>query len=344
MKSIIVHVANSSMLEANIAYRSGSSDERKAAENSKSSELHYVTEALLIKGWKVYWALLENVDLDTLHFRRLYEVQHETYVDFGIDQLNQNVDMILARILGSVEGKLATVKRYFERLQESFEGITVNDPASVVHGLRKDYLFDLIGAGFNTIATDYYENTVTFAELEQKYAGQLHEHLVKPVTGELSNSLKVLGETNEEFFRYKESKVGGWLVQPVRPEIWGGEYQLFFLGDSCTHANKKVYERSDRHPVVPSQENRLIDPYDPTESEITLARTLKQFYVEHFGLHTDIFRLDFMKDEDGTPIIVEFETVNPGFFIKYISDERKLKIAEDFEAFLTKRLETHSTN
>jgi hypothetical protein len=337
-KTIIVHVANRSMLDANIAYRTGTKDERIAVENSKSSELHYVTEALLKNGWNVYWALLENIDLDTLHFRQLYDVQHETYVEYELQQLNDNVDVILARVLGSVEGKLATVKRYFERLQQSFNGITVNDPASVILGLRKDYLFELINAGFNTIATDYYESTVSFAELETKYAGRLHEHIVKPVTGELSNSLKILRDTGEQFFRHKESKVGGWLVQPVMPEIWDGEYQLFFLGDNCTHANKKVYVRSDEHPIIPSQENRLIDPYEPSNSEIALARQLKQFYIDFFGVNTDIFRLDFMKDADGTPIIVEFETVNPGFFIRYISDDRKLKIAEDFEAFLSKRV------
>lgn len=338
MRSIIVHVANQGMLDANAVYRTGTPAERARVEPSKSSELHYVTSELLRKGWTVYWALLEHVDLDSLHFFHVYNVEADAYCDFTLAELNESIDIILARIVGSVEGKLASVKRYFEQLRDNFTGITVNDPASTIYGLRKDYLFELINAGYNTIATDYFENTVTFAELDAKYAGALDEHIVKPVTGELSNSLRVLSNTDEEFFRYKQPLVGGWLVQPVMPEIWTGEYQLFFLGESCTHANKKLYKASDDNPVIPSQENRLIEEYSPRADEIALALELKRFYVERFGLHTDIFRLDFMKDAAGKPIIVEFETVNPGFFIKYIADNRKQKIAEDFEAFLSARL------
>jgi hypothetical protein len=339
VKTIIVHVASFRMLDANITYRNGNEQERAGVENDKSSELHFVTEALLRNGWDVYWSLLDDIDIDELHYRSLYNVRTGSTVDMDRGRLNNEIDMILVRIIGSVEGKLATVKRYFEQLRDMYDGVTVNDPSSAIYGLRKDYLFELINAGFRTIPTDYYERSVTFAELEAKYGDRMNQHIVKPVTGELSNSLRVLNETNEEFFRYKEPLVGGWLVQPVMAEIWHGEYQLFFLGDSCTHGNKKLYERSDAHPIIPSQANRLIEEYRPAESELELALRLRQFYADRLGLNTDIFRLDFMKDDAGQPIVVEFETVNPGFFIKYISEPRKHKIAEDFEAFLSRRLQ-----
>jgi hypothetical protein len=338
-KTIIVHVANPTMLEANIAYRTGDEQTMREVENTKSSELHFVTDELLRNDWNVYWCLLQNVDLDSLQFGDLYDVGSGTTKTLSLEVVNAEVDAILVRILGSVEGKLATVQRYFEQLRDHFKGITVNDPASAIYGLRKDYLFEIAEAGFPTIATQYFLNTATHEEIVSQYAGALDRHIVKPVTGELSNSLSVLADTSENFFRRKEAKVGGWLVQPVMPEIWNGEYQLFFMGDSCSHANKKVYEPSDDHPIIPSQENRLIEPYSPSNGEVELARSLRDFYVDHLGLHTDIFRLDYMKRADGTPIIVEFETVNPGFFIKYISDDRKRKIAQDFEVFLSSRLQ-----
>jgi len=338
MRSIIVHVATESMLRANALYRDGFPKEREIAESEKSSELHYLTNELLDNGWKVYWCVLENINIETLHFSELYDVSSNSRVSLTCQELNDNIDMILVRILGSVEGKLAIVKHYLEQLRSTFKGITVNDPASFIYGLRKDYLFALINANFPTIPTDYFENTVTFAELEHKYGTTIHQYLVKPVTGELSNSMGILGETNEGFFRSKESKVGGWLVQPVIPHIWNGEYQLFFLGNDCKHALKKIYRREGTSSIVPSQHNRLIEEYLPTQGELSLARQLKEFYVSKLNLRPDIFRLDFMKDEEGRPIIVEFETVNPGFFIKYICDARKKQIARDFESFLSIRL------
>lgn len=331
------------MLEANAVYRDPAafralSDDRQAEiESSKSSELHTLTDALLRNGWHVYWGVLADIELACLHYHAVYDVMTGASLELSNTQLNERINVVLARILGSVEGKLATVKRYFECLRDSFAGIAINDPASAIYGLRKDYLFELINAGFPTITTDYYENTVTFAELEEKYDGALDRHIVKPVTGELSNSLRVLAETSEQFFRHKEPLVGGWLVQPVRSEIWCGEYQLFYLGDVCTHANKKVYRRSDEHPIIPSQENRHIEEYAPADPELELARDLKRFYRDRLGLHTDIFRLDFIKDAAGAPIIVEFETVNPGFFIKYVAEHRRIAIANDFEALLRRR-------
>lgn len=344
-KSVLIHAADHKMLQANVLHKDPTrmarltEDEQEIVKNSMSNELHYITDACIENGWSVFWCTLEDTDIEMLHFASVYDVINGEYLSLTNAELNNRIDVVLARVLGSIEGKLSTVKRYFEKLRESFEGITINDPTSAIYGLRKDYLFELAGAGYPTIATDYFENTVTFSELEQKYRGSMDLHLVKPVTGELSNSLRVLGETDEKFFRHKESLVGGWLVQPVMSEIWQGEYQLFFLGDSCTYANKKIYHQDPEHPVIPSQKNRLIHPYVPQEDELALARHIKAFWRDHLHLETDIFRLDFIKTANGSPIIVEFETVNPGFFIKYIDDERRKKIATDFEVFLTQRLE-----
>ena len=37
-----------------------------------------------------------------------------------------------------------------------------------------------------------------------------------------------------------------------------------------------------------------------------------------YDLNIDICRIDFIKDDSNKPILLEFEMVNPGFFIGYM--------------------------
>ncbi len=132
--------------------------------------------------------------------------------------------------------------------------------------------------------------------------------------------------------------VGGWLVQPVIKEVWNGEFQLFFIAEKCTHSNRKIYHRGSADEVLPSQDRREIVEYQPTNEEVRFGRRLKAFWEEELGLPTDIFRVDFLKGGGGEPIVLELENVNPGFFIRYVTHERRLNIAADFEQFLRRRV------
>lgn len=335
------------MIEANAAFLSAdrfdamSDDDKSDVERHKSYELHSLTSEFINQGWHCHWTTLTDVDVTALRHNRVYDVRTGESRSIDNNELNSTIDVVLARILGSVEGNIKAVRAYFEQLQARYTGITINDPASVLYGLRKDYLFKFADAGFESIPTEYFDNTVTYKLLAERYGGEMFRHVIKPVTGELSNSIALLSDVDETVLRRKEHLVGGWLVQPVMDEIWNGEYQLFYVGDSLTHANRKMFARKADSPL-PDQAGRKVTQYEPDAKEERFAFDLKRFWTEKLGLRTDIFRVDFMKRDDGTPILLEFETVNPGLFIHYMKPSARSNVAKEYETYVSKRLANRS--
>jgi hypothetical protein len=340
---VLQHLAGERMLEANAALLDPAlgAAERERALALASHEVHCFTQRFRDAGWACYWYVLDDKDVDPLHLREVYDVTTGRRSELAIDELNATVDAILVRTLGPVEIRRGIIGRYFARLGSDFRGITINDPRAAQYGLRKDYLFELMRAGVPTIPTAYFPRSVAFAELADRYAGALRDHIIKPVTGELSNSFALLADIDEQSLRWKERKVGGWLVQPIAPEIWNGEYQLLFIGDRCANGCRKVYERYAPDVIVPSQEHRRFELYAPSADEVQFALGVRDFFLDRHGLHNDIFRLDFVKDADGAPVLLEFEMVNPGSFIRYLEDEAaQHAIADVLLDYLTRRLGT----
>lgn len=46
-----------------------------------------------------------------------------------------------------------------------------------------------------------------------------------------------------------------------------------------------------------------------------------KYFTELYNIKLDICRIDFMKNKEGMPILIEFEMVNPGFFIGYMKED-----------------------
>ncbi|GEC10548.1 hypothetical protein SSP24_82030 [Streptomyces spinoverrucosus] len=282
-----------------------------------------MTEVFQERGWKCYWVTFDDIDVASLHHSRVYDVSEQKFLRLNTIELNARVDVVLARVMGSVEGKIGNVREYFERLQEEFHGVTLNDPASVLYGLRKDYLFEYAKAGFATIPTEYFDRTVSFAELERVHRGQLDRYVIKPVTGELGNSFASLASIDEGVLRHKEPLVGGWLVQPFMPSIWEGEYQLFFIGNTLVQGIRKVHRKVPGI-AVPQPTDRSFEKHQPTPAEEAFARRAKAFWTGDLGRPIDICRVDFIKDTDGSPLLLEFEAVNPGFLFNPASEARRV--------------------
>lgn len=74
---------------------------------------------------------------------------------------------------------------------------------------------------------------------------------------------------------------------------------------------------------IPNPQNRVIDKYYPDENEIKIMENVIKYFVELYNIKLDICRIDFMKDKDRNPILIEFKMVNPGFFIGYMKDDDK---------------------
>ena len=93
---------------------------------------------------------------------------------------------------------------------------------------------------------------------------------------------------------------------------------MVFLGKELIYSQKKEYENSNT--LIPNQKKRILRKYNPTEKEIIIGKELIDYFSKKYDLKIHICRIDFMKDKNEKPILLEFEMVNPGFFIGYMKE------------------------
>lgn len=342
--AVLLHAASRQMVAANAAMladlRRGAPS-RPEVRQAASVELHHFTVALLRRGWRCYWYVLDPRDIASLHLRGVHDVATGRRVGLSLAGPQRPVDALVARVLGTVEGRRKDLARYLAALRDRFSGVMVNDPPAMLAGLRKDYLQILAATGAPVIPTAYFGAGVTYALLADRYRGTLDSHLIKPVTGELGNSVAALDRIDETWLRRKQPLVGGWLVQPVIEAVWAGEYQLQFIGERCVHSDAKAYHAPPGGGTVPDQNHRTLHLYEPDPAEITLALRIRRTWRDAAGVQPDVWRMDFFKTADGSPVILELETVNPGFGMNlpHLDHRRRTSIAVRFEEHLRARLQ-----
>lgn len=318
MKNILIHVRNVEALNNYIFMIENKYDE----EIKYSREVRQMIKEFYNNGWGVYLTTIENFNNGT--WNEIYFVNENKKMNMNIEEVNEKIEFMMIRNLGSVEGNFQMIANYLDYLIANYKGIALNNPIAMRKGMTKKYLVEIDAEelkeiGIDTIPTKAYSKEVEYSQIKNEYS-QLENYLIKPITGELSNSLKCLKDINEEFLRYKESKVGGWVVQPIKNEIWNGEYQLVFVGGKLIYGQKKNYPK-DPESDLPNQKTRVIEKYYPSEAEIKIMENVIKYFAKLYNIKLDICRIDFMKNSEGTPILIEFEMVNPGFFIGYMKED-----------------------
>lgn len=318
MKSVLIHVRDNAALD-NYIYMVKNNYNSKIA---YSEEVRYLIEEFFENNWVVYLTTIHNFENNI--WNDVYCVNEDKKINMDINEINDNIDFMIVRNLGSVEGNFKIISEYLDFLIANYKGIVLNNPIAMRKGMTKDYLVEidskeLENIGVLTIPTKIYDNKLKFNQITAEYSN-LDNYLIKPSTGELSNSLRCLKNIDEKFLRDKESKVGGWVIQPIKTEIWNGEYQLVFIGDKLIYSQKKVYPNtSDSN--IPSQKSRIIEKYTPSQNEVSVMKNVIKYFKKLYNIHIDICRIDFMKNSSGQPILIEFEMVNPGFFIRYMKED-----------------------
>lgn len=286
-----------------------------------SHEVKAMIEEFYNHNWGVYLTTIENFKNGIWH--EIYSVNEQKQYDLNSNDMNEKIDFMIIRNLGSVEGNFKMISEYLDYIINNYKGIALNNPKAMKKGMIKNYLIDLNKdelerIGMHIIDTKIFDKSVSYQDILIEYQ-ELDNYLIKPTTGELSNSLKCLKDIDENFLRYKEDKVGGWIIQPIKKEIWHGEYQMVFIGDELTYAQKKIYPINATS-NIPNQSNRIIEKYNPTNKELEIGLNLIKYFTKLYKIDIDICRIDFMKDTNNEPILIEFEMVNPGFFIGYMQE------------------------
>lgn len=283
------------------------------------------TNALKSNSEKVFWTCLDWFQENKIHIFDPITKQNLMCNYKNIDKID---NIVLFKHMGSVEGQIEKIKSIFKNLETNSNLRIINNTNVFLYGFDKKYLLELKKTGFPVIPTKLYSNKTSFNELDNEYK-ILSNYLIKPTTGELSNSVKLLSDIDDNWLRYKETKVNNWLIQEFQNDIWNGEYQTVFFNNSLSHAHKKLFEKSNSQ-KLPSNNLRKFYEYNPNNKEIDLAMDIKKFVEQKLQTHIDYFRFDFIKDKNNNPKILEFEMVNPGFFLMYYPFEKSKIISHNF--------------
>lgn len=316
-KTVLIHVRSDEALNNYIELSKGGSYEKYA----HSKEIKAMIKEFMDNNWTCFLATMENFDFNSGVHNKVYCLNEHTLYNMSIDDLNNKISIMIIRNIGPLEKNFNTIKNYLKFIINNFHGVALNNPKAMLNGMSKNYLVQLEPSELEkfdvfTIPTRIFPTSVTFNEVKSIYKNQLEKYLIKPLSGELSNSLNCLADINESFFRYKENKVQGWIIQPIQEEIWNGEYQMLFLDGRLIYSQSKHYIHSSSN--IPSQKTRTLTKYYPSEMEIKNMQSLIKYFESLYNTHIDICRIDFMKNKDDKPILLEFEMVNPGFFILYM--------------------------
>lgn len=287
-----------------------------------SKEVERMIKEYRNNNYEVYLGTMFNFDFNRGVFNNVYKVSSAELKNMTIEEINDEISIMIIRNLGSVESNFDMIQNCLKYLLHHYKGKTINDIQSMLRGMTKNYLVEvdsqrLKQIGIKTIPSEIFSNKVSFSEICKAYPTDRQHFLIKPVTGELSNSLKCLSDIDEDFLRWKEDKVGGWVIQPIQTDIWNGEYQISFLNGEPIYAQEKTYPKEGN---VPSQKNRTILKYHPGEAEISIMKNVIKYFSELYDINIILCRVDFMKDANGVPKLLEFEMVNPGFFIGYMEE------------------------
>lgn len=342
-KSILWFAKNSEVIKMNgilfdlknpQALNGLSNDMKSIYQTCFNHELDVFSYAFKYSKWDLFWTCLDFIN-ETDNSIILYEPVNEKYLTIPLENLNNLIDFTIFKYLGSVESQRDLIIKKLNVLEKFFKGVIINHPDTIRYAIRKDYLLELKKAGFPIIDnTLIYQNTVSYNELVDCIDKSATEYIIKPVTGELANSLSILDEINEDWLRKKESKVGGWIIQPINYDVWNGEYRLVFFGSVCSLGQRKRYLKKEENQKIPSEKFRVFQPYIPNNTELELALEVRDFWENQLGKKIYTFRFDFIKSNENIMKILEFEAVNPGFGFHVISEKEQKRVAQEYVSFL----------
>ena len=266
-KSIMLHVRSEKLLKSYIENK----------DEGISQEVKHLIQELPKRGWNVYLTTLENIEIENKLWKDVYYLNGHERRNLTISDVNDKIDIIMIRNVGSVEANFDKLQKYLTFLIDEYKGKVLNNPKAMKKGMTKNYLLEIDknymkSIGIKTIQTKAYPNSVSIEEIIRDFSN-LDNYIIKPITGELSNSLTTLDKIDEKFLRNKETKVGGWIVQPIQEQIWNGEYQLVFIDNELIYSQQKQYTRKNNE-KFPEQKNRIISKYEPSNEEIEKAKKL----------------------------------------------------------------------
>jgi hypothetical protein len=180
--------------------------------------------------------------------------------------------------------------------------------------LRKNYLRDLEERGAAIVPSTWHEDFGD-AAIESWFEAHDGDRLViKPQVGANAMDIYVLQRPIDPAFVDSLARIfraRPFFVQPFVDAIrTDGEYSLFFLGGSLSHAIRKVPKPGDFR--VQEEHGADIQPTEP-EAALCEAGRLVMTLVSPAPAYA---RADFVRGRDGRWLLMELELVEPSLYLR----------------------------
>ena len=186
--------------------------------------------------------------------------------------------------------------------------------------LDKHYLGDLAEDGIATIAT-------TFVELGASVppAARVGEIVVKPVVsgGGFETVRYTDGVAEQQAVDRHVARIHDLghaaMIQPYQRSVdTAGETALVHLGGTFSHAIRKgALLWPDAGPVEQLWEHEVISSRAPRPDQLALAAAALAAARRRTGSDTTYARVDLVDGDDGRPLLIELELVDPVLFLGY---------------------------
>lgn len=195
---------------------------------------------------------------------------------------------------------------------------TLWNTADVVRwNLDKHYLAEMTAAGLDVIPTTYVESGDDLGGLTELLGGDI---VVKPtVSAGANNSWRHTGEADAAAVHAHEVLALGKsvMIQPYQRFIDDkGETDLVYFGGRFSHAFRKgaILSAGEMvHNDLYVEEE--ISARTPTDQERDLGDRVVAWLGERFGTAPLYARVDMVKGQRGTPVLMEVELAEPSFFL-----------------------------
>jgi hypothetical protein len=193
----------------------------------------------------------------------------------------------------------------------------------------KTYLGDLAAAGIPTVPTCWVPPGATWQPPARDY-------VVKPTVASggieaaryLMQGVDVAARHVERLHRDGQTA----MVQPYLPAVDGdGETALIFFGGRFSHAVAKQGLLSpDVGPIFGLWERQVIAPRTPRADQHALAEGALGVVHQRFG-RTAYARVDLVDGDDGTPMVIELELIEPSLFLE-LAPGAAARLAEELRS------------
>lgn len=202
---------------------------------------------------------------------------------------------------------------FLTRLDEIAAATDLRNPPDVVRwSMDKHYLADLAKAGVPVTAT-------TFVEPGDEPVLPAGEFVVKPAIGAGSRDAASYAPEQADLalahVRRLQAQGAAALVQPLLPSVaTEGEWPFLFFGGRFSHAASKRVTLPRGGTITGLYAAETNAAWQPEPAQLEVAHAALEVAAARFG-SLAYARVDLVRAEDGSPVVLELELVEPSLFL-----------------------------